>query len=149
MAGENAHRMGCALIAKGDRNGPMDRERRRSKGDPKLLQCLGPFMTAMRHGHEIGHGEMALAVARVWSGRDSGGIGRPHCRSRPGGGPPMRFGFLNSGSQLCKPDAIGPIMGEEKTLGQDRKSVVSGKSVSGRVALGGRRTFNKQKRYNQ
>src|SRR3546814_20969935 len=71
-------------------------------------------MTAMRHGHEIGHGEMALAVARVWSGRDSGGIGRPHCRSRPGGGPHMRFGFLNSGSQLCKPDAVGPLMGEEK-----------------------------------
>src|SRR3546814_13180021 len=82
-------------------------------------------MTAMRHGHEIGHGEMALAVARVWSGRDSGGIGRPHCRSRPGGGPHMRFGFLNSGSQLCKPDAIGPIMGEEKTLGQPKRDVRS------------------------
>src|SRR3546814_15366745 len=106
MAGAKAHMIGGAFISKGDRNGPMDRERRRSKGDPKLLQCLGPFMTAMRHGHEIGHGEMALAVARVWSGRDSGGIGRPHCRSRPGGGPHMRFGFLHSGSQ------------------QDRKSVV-------------------------
>src|SRR3546814_10902568 len=78
MAGAKAHMIGGAFISKGDRNGPMDRERRRSKADPKLLQCLGPFMTAMRHGHEIGHGEMALAVARVWSGRDSGGIGRPH-----------------------------------------------------------------------
>src|SRR3546814_6167879 len=103
MAGAKAHMIGGAFISKGDRNGPMDRERRRSKGDPKLLQCLGPFMTAMRHGHEIGHGEMALAVARVWSGRDSGGLGRPHCRSRPGGGPHMRFGVLTSGSQLCKP----------------------------------------------
>src|SRR3546814_17949282 len=107
-------------------------------------------MTAMRHGHEIGHGEMALAVARVWSGRDSGGIGRPHCRSRPGGGPHMRFGFLNSGSQLCKPDAIGPIMGGEKTLGRPkpdvsthfygRKSVVWGKRVALRLDSGGRRT---------
>src|SRR3546814_19012737 len=116
--------VGGAFNTKGERNGAMDRERRRSKGYLKLLQCLGPFMTAMRHGHEIGHGEMALAVARVWSGRDSGGIGSPHCRSRPGGGTPMRFGFLNSGSQLCKQDAIGPIMGAEKPLGQP-KPVVS------------------------
>src|SRR3546814_12063560 len=47
MAGAKAHMIGGAFISKGDRNGPMDRERRRSKGDPKLLQCLGPFMTAM------------------------------------------------------------------------------------------------------
>src|SRR3546814_2709015 len=52
MAGAKAHMIGGAFISKGDRNGPMDRERRRSKGDPKLLQCLGPFMTAMRHRSE-------------------------------------------------------------------------------------------------
>src|SRR3546814_5280547 len=36
MAGAKAHMIGGAFISKGDRNGPMDRERRRSKGDPKL-----------------------------------------------------------------------------------------------------------------
>src|SRR3546814_20656528 len=102
-------------------------------------------MTAMRHGHEIGNGEMALAVARVWSGRDSGGIGRPPCRSRPGGGPHMRFGFLNSGSQVCTPVAIGPFMAEEKNYGQhtsdgrthlDRQRTLEGRLWTDGVGLG-------------
>src|SRR3546814_9999456 len=53
MAGAKAHMIGGAFISKGDRNGPMDRERRRSKGDPRSEEHTSELQSLMRSSYAV------------------------------------------------------------------------------------------------
>src|SRR3546814_3427916 len=66
-----AHMIGRALIAKGGGNGAMHGKGGAvGKGEAQLGERLRPFMAAMRHGDEIGDGQMRAPVRRVGRGRD-------------------------------------------------------------------------------
>ena len=52
--------------------------------DPQLRQRRRPFVAAVRHGAQVGDGQVALAVGRVGRRGDGRRIGRPHRRSGHG-----------------------------------------------------------------
>src|SRR3546814_16516799 len=54
----------------------------------------------------------------------------------------------NSMSKMLSPAGIGDVVSPFAVTWRDRKSVVSGKSVSGRVDLGGRRIIKTKKNKN-
>src|SRR3546814_1284687 len=63
--------MGRARVAKGGGNGAMHGKGGAvGKSEAQLGERLRPFMAAMRHGDEIGDGQMRAPVRRVGRGRD-------------------------------------------------------------------------------
>ena len=117
--------VGRAFVAErgGDRR--VDGEARLvGEGEAELGEGLGPFVAAMRHGPQIGDGEVAAAVGRVRGGRDGGGVGRPHRRGREGGRAERGGHLLDAGAELGQPGAVGPAVGEEQALGKAEAEIV-------------------------
>ena len=69
MAVAQAHMIGRAFVAKGRGDGPMHGKGAGvGKGEAQLRQGLGPFMAAMRHGDEIGDGQVGASVGGIGGG---------------------------------------------------------------------------------
>ena len=125
VAGAEAHMIGRALVAEGGGHRLMDREMGRvGEGEPELGQRLRPFVAAMRHGPQIGDGQVAAAVLRVRRGGDRRGIGRPHRRGRQSGGAQDLGGILDAGAERAQPAAVRALVRREDPLRQAEPHIV-------------------------
>ena len=78
------------------------------EGQPQLRQRRRPFVAAVRHGLQVGDGQVALAVGGVGRGLDGRGIGRPHRRGAHRIGGERRLGLLDRRAKLGEPRAVRP-----------------------------------------
>ena len=121
-----AHMIGRAFIAKGRRHGIMHgKSARVGEGEAQLGQRLRPFMAAMRHGDEVGDGQMRAAVPGIGGGRYRRGIGGPHGGSRHSGRADMRLCLGDIGAQAREPLGIGAPLREEQPLPQAQLDVAA------------------------
>ena len=118
------HVVGRALVAERRRHRPVHGEMRGiGERQPKLRQRRRPFVAAVRHGAQIGDGQVALAVAGVGRRRDRRRIRRPHRRGRHGVGGKHRVGLLDGRPELGQPAAIGARLRQEDALRQAEREV--------------------------
>jgi len=104
-------------------NGFVHHEAGVDESEAELRQRLGPLMAAVRHRHQIGNGQVALAVGRIRRRRYRGGIGRPHRRGGHCGGSEPGSGLARIGGQTGEPDTVGPSMRQENALAQAERDV--------------------------
>src|SRR3546814_16369739 len=109
---------------------------------------LFPYTTLFRSGPGVALAGQEHAARRAAGPRarsralcKSAAFGRPEPAERGGQGPEAPP--IWSHDAVVPPRSVGPLRADPARL--DRKSVVSGKSVSVRVDLGGRRTMQKKK----
>ncbi len=108
------HVIGGALVAERRRHGVMHREMTRiPEGDAQLRQRPRPFMAAMRHGDEVGDGEMASPVRRVRGRRDRRGIGGPHRRGGQRVGAQHAVGRCHGQAEAPQPASFGRSCGKK------------------------------------
>ena len=125
VAGTNSHMIGRTFVAKGWRDRRMHGKMVWiGKCKPKLLERPRPFMAAMRHGLQIGDGQVAKSIDCVGRGRDCRGIGRPHRGSGQGRCAQMRFGGGDCRPEMCQPGHVRPVQRHEKTLCQTEIEIV-------------------------
>src|SRR3546814_17254899 len=92
--------------------------------------------------HRIGRQERLDHVARAGEGRGAYRVELERAGGRVGDDGDRRGGL---GFFECRVGEVGQAL-EQREVGQDRKSVVEGKSVSVRGGLGGRRIIKKKKK---
>ena len=72
------------FVAEGRRHGLVHGKSGVRESQTELGECSRPFVAAMRHGDEVGDGEVAFAIGAVGRGRHGRGVRGPHRGGRPG-----------------------------------------------------------------
>src|SRR3546814_10974372 len=82
MPAAQPHMVRRPLVAEGGGDGRMNLKGRIGEGKAELRERAWPFVAAVRHGDEVGNGQMAFAVGAVGGGGEGRGVRGPHRRGR-------------------------------------------------------------------
>ncbi len=123
MALAKPHVVGRAFVAEARHHRIVDDEGVAAEGKVEQRFRVAPFLCAVRHGDEVGRGQMAFPVGGVGGRRDGRRIGRPHRGCGPGRRDQRARGRL-VGTDRAEKGMIGARKRGQETLRQTQREIV-------------------------